>query len=524
MFGEFYIFLLVGCIPFFYWQQKEEGRNLVSSLITGLFLMLWLITNTIPITWDMPTISVLCFGLWMIASMFWTNSRSSSRDIYTMICCLIIFLVARRITIESLMPIIFIPGVAFSILSLYYHNLPIVKAEDQKKKWPIFGNSNHIGAFLLVPLFVGLWLSFNVSWLLFPLTLVIGIAIALNECRGAQIGAISGLLFVCCIQTKLALLGVPLLIGAAYFLYRKNLISSMHRLSLIISALLLIKKAPLTGYGLRTYRREYPNIIPEILNSKILRSIFVKDYREDKRTSIFEQNKSHRIHNDILEIALELGIIGLVLFLFIFHSLSWDNYFFVGAIIAFAVHGLFFFPLREAHTAFPFFALLGAMATTNSPIEIINPVIAITLILIIARVSYSIAVKILGLSYYQQYCKIPDLPNSEDAIKLKRKQFFINNAIKCDPYNNIYLAEGDFIHAFTNKELGFQYISRCMENYDGGKVRWGIADQYARALLRVGGFGVSKMALKYALNICPTFKQSQDLLEQINKLENSQVK
>ena len=51
-------------------------------------------------------------------------------------------------------------------------------------------------------------------------------------------------------------------------------------------------------------------------------------------------------------------------------------------------------------------------------------------------------------------------------------------------------------------------------------MKWGVADQYARALLRLGGFGVAKMAAKYALSICPTFEQTQKLMEQINNLEN----
>ncbi|MFA5340787.1 MAG: O-antigen ligase family protein [Clostridia bacterium] len=523
MFGDFYIFLLVGCIPFFYWQQREEGRNLVGALITGFFLILWLLTNTVPISWDTPTIAVFCFTLWMIASMFWTNSRQSSKDIYTIVCCLVIFLVARRMTFDILMPILFVPGLVFAGVSLYYHNIVINKVEDQRLKWPIFGNSNHVGAFLLVPLFVGLWLSFNVSWMIFPFTVVIGIAIALNQCRGAQLGAIIGLLFVASMQVKWMVIAFPILFIAAMIIYRKRITSIAHRFAVLIAALFIIKKAPIAGHGLRTFRREYPNIIPELLENKFTKSIFTKDVRKDKRTSVIEQNSSHRIHNDMMEIVLELGLIGLFLFLLIFQSLSWDNYFFAGAIIAFSVHGFFFFPLREAHTAFPFFALLGAMATTNAIVMAINPIIAVTLIFIVARISYEIAVKILGLSYFQQYCKIGVLPNSEDKKKLEQKQFFINNAIKCDPYNNVYLTEGDFINALTNKELAFQYISRCMENTDGGKVRWGISDQYARALLRLGGFGVAKLALNYSLHICPGFQQSKDLLEQINNLERTKV-
>lgn len=514
-----YIFLLVGCIPFFRWQQKYEGRNLVSALITGLFLIAWLASGTFPLTWDNTTIAVLCFSAWMIASMFWTYSRQSAMDIYTLFCCLTIFLITRRMTFDILMPILFVPGLVFAGVSLYYYNLPIIEAEDQRRKWPIFGNSNHVGAFLLVPLFVGLWLSFNISFWFYIPTIIICVAIALNQCRGSQLGALTGLLFVSCTQTKLMLVAIPIILVAAIFLCRKRITSILHRFSVLIAALMIIKKAPIAGHGLRTFRREYPNIIPELLDNKSLNSIFNKDVRKDKRTSIVEQKSSHRIHNDLLEIVLELGLIGLVLFIAIFTSLSWDNYFFAGAVIAFAIHGLFFFPLREAHTAFPFFALLGTMAATSQGTLTINPVIIITLCLIISKIIYQISIKTQGLYLYGKACNINAEPNIH-SDRLDLKIYYLNKAISCDPYNNMYLTDGYYFNVFHNPEIAFQYASKCMENYDGGKVRWGVADQYARALLRLGGFGVAKMAVNFALSICPDFKQSKELLKQINAMEN----
>jgi hypothetical protein len=432
-----------------------------------------------------------------------------------MLCCLVIFLVARKLELNVLLPILFIPGLAFAILSLYYRIIPNKSALSPKYKWPIFGNSNHVGSFLLIPLFIGLWLSFNVAWLIFPLVLVIGVAIALNECRGSHIAAVAGLLFIICNYNIWWLLAVPALLVIALFLLRKNITSLRHRAILLLTAILLIKKAPLFGHGMRTYRREYANIIPELLNNKLYKSLFVNDSPEHWT--------SHRLHNDFLEIIFELGIIGFVLFVMIFTSLSWDNIFFTSAILAVAVHCLFFFPLRECHTAFPFFALAGYMAGfSGTPINV-NPFIAIVISLIIARILYGIFVKLVGLLYYHYSSKIGVLPNVEDENGkklLELKQAYLNKAIQCDPYNNIYLTGGYYYNVFYNPEIAFQFASRCFENYDGGKVKWGVADQYARALLRLGGFGVAKMAAKYALSICPTFEQTQKLMEQINNLEN----
>jgi len=96
MFGEGYVFLLAAVIPFFSWQQREEGRNLVAMMITGAFLMMWLATGTVPIVWDMTTIYVLCFALWMIASIFWSHSRQSSQDLFFMLCGLVVFFLQEQ--------------------------------------------------------------------------------------------------------------------------------------------------------------------------------------------------------------------------------------------------------------------------------------------------------------------------------------------------------------------------------------------------------------------------------------------
>lgn len=519
MFTEIYVLLLAGLIPFFSWQQREEGRNLVAMLITGVFLLLWLFTG-IPIVWDNTTSLTLCFALWMVASIFWSYSRQSSQDLFFMLSCLVVFLISRHIQFNILLPILFIPGVIFAGASLIFY-----KAKHPKKKYPIFGNRNHLGAFLLIPLFTGTWLTLNLSWYLAPLVVLIGVAISLCKCRGAQVGAIIGLMYVLCVQYVLALGLIPIFFIITYLICRsrgKNFYASTSgRISLVVAVLLLIKKAPLAGHGLRTFRREYPTIIPKLLNSKILKHFY-------SRGTPIENSKSHRVHNDHLEIIFELGIIGYLLLIGLFSSLMWtENLVLSGAIIAFAVHGFFFFPLREAHTAFPFWALAGGLASTTASVIILPELISLVFIFIVCRIMYFVGIRVLGLSYYDRHVSIAVLPNPTDAVgkkALKQKQFWINQAIKCDPYNNVYLTDGYYFNVFDHPEVAFQFASRCMENYDGGKVRWGVCDQYARALIRLGGFGVAKMAVNFALTLCPDFKQSRDLLAQIQQLEDQAQK
>lgn len=507
-----YIFILAALIPFFRWQQREEGRNLVSILVTGLFLLIWLLSGSLPFIWDTTTILVMCFAGWMIASMFWNNSRQGAQDLYMMISGLVVFLVARSIPLNILAPILFLPGFIFAAHSVCFRN-----STDPKKIWFIFGNQNHTGNFFLIPLFVGLWMTLNVSYFIALSLPVIIYALILTKCRGAQIGAIMGALFFACSLSLWSLFLIPIGVIAAWLIIRSRgkdfYESTSGRISLFVAALMLIKNSPLSGYGLRTFRREYPAIIPQILEHKLFKRLYA-------RGTAIQSATSHRIHNDHLEIILELGLVGYAIMIAIFATLAWSvNPLLSAGVIAIAVSGLFFFPLRECHTAFPFWALAGGLVTATGTL-ILNPIIALVLALVVIRLMYGVGVKLLGLFYYDRAVRIAISPEVESE-QLTLRQNYMNMAIKCDPYNNIYLTEGYYYNVFHNPETAFQYASRCFENYDGGKVKWGVADQYARALMRLGGFGVAKMAGKYALSICPDFKQTQDLMEQIRQLENS---
>jgi O-antigen ligase len=510
-----YIFILAFLIPFFKWQQREEGRNLAAILVTGLFLCGWILYGTIPFALDKTTILVLCFASYMIASMLWNHSRQGSQDLYTMICGLVVFLVARSLSVEVVVIMLFMVGFIFAAASVYYKD-----SKNPAEKWFILGNSNHTGNFFLIPIFAGLWLSFNTSYFWALSLPVIIYALILTKCRGAQIGLIAGLLFCACVISLWSLLLIPIGAFIGWRIIRskgKDLYqSSSNRFSLILAAFLIIQKSPLFGYGLRTFRREYPAVIPQILNSKLLRRFYARD-------TLIQHATSHRIHNDHLEIIFELGLVGYAIFIAIFTTLAWTvNPLLSAGVVAIAVSGLFFFPLRECHTAFPFWALAGILVSSSGEHIIINFTVSIILALIIMRLMYGVAIKLLGLFYYDKAVKIQVMPNVEDVEGkklLQIKQAFINKAIQCDPYNNIYLTEGYYYNVFHNPEVAFQYASRCFENFDGGKVKWGVADQYARALIRLGGFGVAKMAGRYALAICPDFQQTRDLMAQIAQLE-----
>ncbi len=516
-----YLYLLgmVALVPFFTWQQKMEGRYYAAFFASGALLIYWLFSG-FPVVMDETTILAGCFAIWMAASVLWSHSRQTPFDLYAMLCGLVVFMAARTIQTDIVLIMVLVPGVIFAAVSLYNYNRPITCILDFLKRYFIFGNQNHLGCFYLMPLFSALWLTFNTSFWFAPLVAFLGVAIGLSDCRGAQIGAFIGLLVAGLMQSMWFAVLIPVIIGVGYVLAKSRIKSNWHRVSIWMAAMLMIKRNPLCGYGLRTFRREYPAIMPELLAHPLTKHFF-------SRGQGYQEISSHRVHNDHLEIIMELGLIGYALLLFFFFSLPLQtNALLSGAIVAFAVHGLFFFPLREAHTALPFWAVVGAVAPVSAvPMEL-NPLVAWVLVLAVSRLLYGVFIKCWGLWWYDRSLKVNVSPSPETPEQhrlLQVKQNYLNEAIGRDPYNNTYLTEGYYYNVFNVPEAAFQYASRCVENFDGGKTKWGVMDQYARALLRLGGFGVARMALKYALHISPGFNQSMNLMAQLDSLEKGKV-
>jgi len=519
-----YLFLVTVFLPFFWFQQQEEGRNYILMAITGVFLIYWLITNQFPYIPDYTTIAVAGFTLWMLGSLAWTQSKQSYFDFYMLFCCLLAFLVARTVPTEILLAIILIPGPIFVIMTMYkqymYFHRHINRFEHTF--W-VFGNNNHYGAFIMVHLFVALWLLLNVSgWYAIPL-LVMATGIGTSQCKGAIIATVIGLAVTAVMLDLSAMKFVIFLfaLGVGYAGYkwdrkdRPGKTAQNRRIIFNLAALYLIKEKIFAGWGLRTFRKEYPNANPKLMQNGYILKIFSQDDAKD-RTPV-EAAASHRVHNDHLELIFELGIFGYLLFFLIFFSLPWTtNPILSGLVVAFAVDGLFFFPLREVHTALPFWATVGAIAPAIITPLYINPFIILVLVAIILKILGALYFKFQGLVLYDEYLRTK-MENEEKRLNL------IRLAIERDPYNGKYLTEAYYYHVTKYPEIAFQYASRAMEHYDGGKVKWGIFDQYARALLRLGGFGCAKLALQYALYICPTFKQSTELMGQITQLEKIQL-
>ncbi len=546
-----YVFACAVALPFLWWQQVEESRNYVLILLTGFFLSYWMLINRTPFHYDATTIAVIAFSLWMGATMFWTDSRQSWFELLTWLSCMVVFLVSASIPKEHLLPMIFSTGAIFATITLYFMITnpdpykfkkeffstsrtikEIRRAIPHMNPYFILGNTNHFGAFMLVYVFVGLWLTVNASlWYSIP-TLVIAIVLGFTKSRGSLVAFFVAAYVVLCMTFPQALLLTPIAIFGGWLAMRLPYIgrpaaeSTGRRVMFYIGSLLLIKQKPLAGYGLRTFRKEYPSIIPTMMGNPIVKKI-MKSTGKINGTET-ESIKSHRAHNDHLETIIETGIIGYVLFLVIFATLDWAiNPILAGVVVAFAINGLFFFPLREVHTAVPFWAATGAMATSLHPPAGMAYLINLVVIIAIGRILWKVLRKLRGLYVFYQLSRLktPEAikDKTPDHIKMDtQRRHLLDMCINDDPYNNSYLSHGYFFNLNAtdpDPAKAFQYASRCVENFDGGLVKWGMFDQYARAVLVFGGFNIARLALQYCLYLCPGFKQAEHLMNQINEAE-----
>jgi hypothetical protein len=133
---------------------------------------------------------------------------------------------------------------------------------------------------------------------------------------------------------------------------------------------------------------------------------------------------------------------------------------------------------------------------------------------LVLRILYATSLKAIGLYFFHctQNGKHPDLRGN------------IKKAIGCDPYNGNYLMYGVLFHVEHEPEVAFEYAMRQLNHFDGGKVKWGVYDQFARVVMRISGIGIAGMYCEKALKLNPDFKPSQELLGFINKTKENMVK
>jgi hypothetical protein len=251
--------------------------------------------------------------------------------------------------------------------------------------------------------------------------------------------------------------------------------SLLGRIGLYRAAVELIRQKPVMGWGLNSYAKELPETDTVTLSATD------------------ENKRSHRVHNDHLEIIVEVGVIGYILIASLFSSISYDPIIF-GLLVAFTVCACFFFPLREVHTAAPFWAVMGSSAGGILTPVFLPPIVIILVCAIIIAMTMK-TLKIFRGQWYSEMAK------NKKGITHTEKLALYDIALENDPDNGGYLSDAAYLNFETDPVKSFHLMERAVVNYDGERRKHQIYDLYTRCLIRAGETKIGLWAENRALQL-----------------------
>jgi O-antigen ligase len=459
---------------------------------------MYAVISGVPVPMDTTTLAVALIALWLSASLIWTDTRRSVLELFNWLSYLILFTAARTVPTALIALSIFPTAAIFAALSIY--RIYFRREMDVSDKMFGMGNGNHNGAFMLIYLFVGLWLTVNMSIWFAPFLILMATALILTKCKAA---ALSGIVSVATVLSMYGFWPHVLVALAAsitwIFLFGVSITfaevikkSAYSRIFLSLDAIRMIIMKPFAGWGLDSYRQQLPETDAIIMTSPLARKI------SDKIGIGIKNNRSHRVHNDHLEILVELGITGYLLFAWLFSGITYDPVMF-GLFVAVAVNALFFFPLREVHTAAPFWVMTGTAAASSMPAALMLPVPAIIVVCAIALAIMFRTVRVFLGQWYSELAK------NKPGITEDEKRSYIDIALKNDPHNGGYLNDAAFYYAKKDPVRSFGYAARSLFDYDGTRVLHGVYDLFARTLNTATADNLLHWAENNALRLEPGF-------------------
>lgn len=451
----------------------EDARNSILVMITGAHATLSTIMGiVIPV--DGVTVGVTALAIWILSSLMRDDTHKSRLEAATWVGYIWVFMVARTVPME------WVVWTVVPICSMYAAIQVWKRGRNEKPVWSEYaGNSNHNAAFLLMGVVVGLWMMEHISMWSWPLVVIMAIAVVVSRCIG---GVIALLLMLSFVLRGMELVVIVLLAIGVFGVSKRLRVEStaISRILLYWAAIKMVMKKPMYGYGLNMYRKELPDVYAKMVSkgrAKWLNGLIGGT----------ENNTSHRVHNDHLETMVELGIVGYGIMVWAVTQMP-HNVHTVSLLIAIGVSGMFFFPLREPHTAAPFWIVLGGMVGGKA-VKIGLPIIVeIVMVMILLSTIWMASKKLVALCY---------LNVAEREKNWDKKKGLLEMALKLDPYNAIILSQNIQMTYPSNMDKAMEYAVRSVERFDGEITKWGAWRQLASVMSGMGG---SKRMEEWALN------------------------
>lgn len=516
-----------------YSEAKEQA--LIALTYLHLAASLLLPGGRLPVPGGAAAGCLLGYLSFTTLSVAWSdNPRDSIRELPRWYALGYFFLVCSRSSLLFVAEAVVVPAAVvavYGLLQQWWKCEPCWKElrnhqrawEKGERLYSFLGNPNYTAAYLVPCFFAGLYLAAEHSpWWLLPLAPV-WLAIGFSRCRAAWLAAIAGLVLLNFLLAPdftraLYLVGGAIGFAVTALIAVQRVEPIVGRFFYIRACLRLFKQKPLFGWGPRVFRRRYfeeqarmNEEDPTILGTP-----------DKPGRNVFPIGK--RAHSDHFETLAEGGIFGYGLFAAFFVAIlrQCADPVILAAIAAALVNALFFYNLRCAEMALPFFALCGCAAgfqISNFRFEI-SPLYAIPALLVLGYLVYRFAVVPFraGLLFHDAHgCE-----TKEGALRMASR------ALALEPESNMFLA---FRAALLLPERPAEALLdslRCLELNDGQKIAWQSWDQAGRAAYVNGAILLSQAAFRKAIRLNPAYLPAHEglcavgaCLEEVRKMREA---
>lgn len=311
-----------------------------------------------------------------------------------------------------------------------------------------------------------------------------------------------------------------------------NEFSTGRRTAIWKYTMLMIKDRPWLGAGIGTFK----------YNSLRYQAKFFD--QEDNR-ALYPYGAADKTHNEYLQLGAELGIIGLIIFIWL--MLAYFNYGLkilkrekdrykqgmiiglMGSVTAFLVDSIFWFPLHHSFTSFLFWLCLGLLivmglkgdeagyksksnkkaTSTKNDIYQFKPLLFICIILLAAVLSTLVSRPFIARIYWYNGFKEIKKENLNKAIKIYEE------ALKWDPYlGEVYYDIGKILQNKELYDIAGEYLKKAEKYIDHPDLPLDLAIIYQKS----GKLDEASVKLKQAISYQPDEKSTLPLYAELGNV------
>ena len=543
-------------------------KTLTFSLLVIISLMLWgfnvLKKEEFKIISNPLNIPVLSFMLICVLSLIWSDTPFISIKELPLFLAgpLLYFVIVNNIfneqQINRIIGAVIIVGTLFGIYGiLQYNGIDFsfwIGNYGRGKVFGLFGNAGYFAEYLILPLPIAVSLFLVSKNKIIKLLLLIGIlaissSIVFTFTRTPYLSLVISSIFMLFLlaisrgkrlfkenkKIFIVILAVIVLIISLFFiptsLSEEGTVLSKIKERVSISELgsefftgrrtaiwkyttFMIKDRPLLGSGIGSFK----------YNSLRYQAKFFE--QEDNRT-LYPYGVADKAHNEYLQLGAELGIIGLLIFIWL--VFTYFNYGLkilkrekdrykqgiiiglMGSAMAFLIDSIFWFPLHHTFTSFLFWLCLGLLVvmglkedetlykskfkkkTTSAKNDIhqLKPLLFICIILLAVVLSILVSRPFIARTYwYDAYKKVRN-GEEQKAIKIYEK------TLKWDPYlGEVYYDIGKILQNKEFYDVASEYLKKASKYIDHPD----LPQDFAMIYLKKGQLDEAAIWLKKAIS------------------------